>query len=180
MRKYDHTTTMDSGTATLPTEWYAIQTRSRHEKVVGQLLNRRSIDAFVPLLRQKRRWADRDKDVATPLFPGYVFVETDLENRVEILRTHGVVRIVGDGRRPLPVDRKTISDIMSALRTTHQVHPYPCLKEGCTVRVKRGPLAGCEGILIKFRSKHCLVMQITLIQQAVAVEVEAGDVDGVY
>jgi multisubunit Na+/H+ antiporter MnhC subunit len=45
------------------------------------------------------------------------------------------------------------------------------------VRIKRGLLAGAEGLLIAKKQKYRLVISVDIIQQAVAVEVNSMDVE---
>ena len=54
-------------------QWYAIRTRSRHEKIVADQLEKQSIEGFLPLVKRTRKWSDRTKEVELPLFSGYTF-----------------------------------------------------------------------------------------------------------
>ena len=54
--------------------WFAIWTRSRHEKQVrDQLAKKTDVDVFLPTIGKWSRWKDRKKKIDWPLFPGYVF-----------------------------------------------------------------------------------------------------------
>jgi transcription antitermination factor NusG len=87
-------------------KWYAVQTKSRHEKSVVAKLAEKRIETFLPIIQDVRQWSDRKKSVQVPLFPSYAFVRIAdiLNSRVEILRTEGVIRIVSSGAQPVPVD----------------------------------------------------------------------------
>ena len=82
-------------------QWFALRTRSRHEKKVAAEIAAKGISAFLPMTTQKNRWSDRYKIVELPLFPCYVFVRTDSspESRVSVLRTFGAVNFIGNGGR---------------------------------------------------------------------------------
>ena len=56
----------------------------------------------------------------------------------------------------------------------YDTHPY--LREGMMVEVRRGPLEGVRGILLRKAKRHRLVISIHLIQQAAAVEIDASEV----
>src|ERR1700752_2912052 len=91
--------------ATIPIEpeganWYALYTAPRHEKLVADQMNRQGIDCFLPLYRSVRRWKDRRKELAMVLFPGYVFVQMALQNRLRVLQLPGAVRLVGFNGQP--------------------------------------------------------------------------------
>ena len=75
--------------------WYAIQTRSRHEKVVRDQLAAKSITHLLPLWRKRSIWKDRVKFVEVPLFGGYLFGYFALQDRIAVLETVGVARLVG-------------------------------------------------------------------------------------
>ena len=55
--------------------WYAVQTRSRHEKVVAHRLTEQGITTFLPTIQEEHRWSDRKKIVELPLFSCYVFAK---------------------------------------------------------------------------------------------------------
>src|ERR1051325_9315299 len=83
-----------------PPLWYAAYTRGRHEKSVSRQLEERSIDSFLPLYHSVRRWKDCRKELALPLFPGYVFVNVSARDRLKVLQVPGVVRFVSFSGRP--------------------------------------------------------------------------------
>lgn len=156
--------------------WYALYTRPRHEKAVAERLERHHIEAFLPLREVLSRWKDRKKLVQLPLFPGYVFVRVDLGRKGEVARTPGVVSLVSFGGAPAPIPDEQIEAVRQVCRTKLPCDPYPYLTEGRWVRVIRGPLAGLTGLLIKKKSKHRLVISIDILQQSVAVEMDADSV----
>lgn len=158
-------------------DWFAIYTRSRHEKKVAETLKDKQFDIFLPLRSVISRWKDRRKEIQTPLFNGYVFVHTDLEHRLDVLKTPGVVRFVTDGHAPVPIPDDQIEAIQTLVQSGIKYDPYPYLKEGMHITVKRGPLRGVEGILVAKRKKHLLVLAVDLIQQATALEINISDTD---
>ena len=157
--------------------WYALHTRSRHEKLVDGLLTEDGqLESFLPLRTVRRRWADRWKDVQVPLFAGYLFVRAPQELLTAVWRTRGVVRILGTDR-PTPVQDEEIASIRRLVSSHLPLDPYPYLKEGDHVRICRGGLRGVEGILIRRNKRHMVVLSVHLIGRSVAVEVEADSVE---
>src|ERR687893_1760529 len=75
-------------------QWYAIQTRSRHEKMVRDQLAAKNIMHLLPLWWKRSQWKDRVKMVEVPLFTGYLFGHFALQTRLEVLNTFGVARLV--------------------------------------------------------------------------------------
>src|SRR5262249_4474287 len=95
----------------LPAEWYAVYTRSRHEKKVAEFLSEKAVEVFLQLRNVLRRRKDRRKWVELPLFSGYVFVRISRVNKLRVLQTQGVVNILGDTSGPSPVPEEQIESI---------------------------------------------------------------------
>lgn len=158
-------------------EWFAIYTRPRHEKKVAGYLNEKGIDVFLPLRTVISRWKDRRKEVQFPLFGGYVFVHTSPDYRLPVLRTPGVVQFVSREGTPVAIPEDQIQAVRQLVESGLHYDPYPYVKEGMRVRIKRGPLKGVEGIVLSKRKKHLLVLSVDLIQQSAALEIDIADTD---
>jgi len=156
--------------------WYVVRTRSRHEKTVRDQLVRRDVETFLPIAERWRRWKDRRKKVAFPLFPGYCFARFSLVDRLRILNVVGVADLVGTSGRPEPVPDAEIEAIQRLASTTLQYDPHPFLAEGMDVEVVRGPLTGVRGKLLRKDRVTRLVLSVTLIRQAAIVEIHPADV----
>ncbi len=156
--------------------WYAIRTRSRHEKLVHQQLDSRRVEAFLPLVDRRRRWKDRWKTVSFPLFPGYCFARFPYQDRLSVVTAVGVVQILGINGIAISVPDHEIEAVRQLVTCTLPFDPHPYLKEGMEVEVVRGSLAGVRGILIRKGARARLVVAISLIQQAASVELDAADV----
>lgn len=158
--------------------WYAIQTRSRHEKVVAEQLWQKGIECFLPLYEKVSRWKDRRKLVSLPLFPGYLFVHANIsERKLDILKVPSVVRVVGFSGRAESIDGKQIQAVKELVFREIPVDPHPYLAVGDRVRIVRGPLCGLEGILLEKKGKFRFVLSIDIIRQAVSCEISAADVE---
>jgi transcription antitermination factor NusG len=159
--------------------WYAIVSRSRHEKLVASALTNTGITAFLPLVTEMHRWSDRQKLVEVPLFPGYVFVQipNTQEAQVRVLKTIGVVQFVRNRCGAAAITDKEISDVRAVLDQKLDCSPYPFLQLGERVRIRGGSLDGVEGILVGRDSKSKLVISIELIQRSLAVRVYNFDVE---
>jgi len=159
--------------------WYAVYTKSRHEKSVYQHLTSCEIQSFLALYRAVHRWKNGClARIELPLFPNYLFVRIRSQQRVRVLEIPGVVSLVGQGREPPPLPEFEIEWLRSNLQL-RKFEPHPYLRIGEKVRVKSGPLAGLEGILSRRTNSCRLVLTLDLIKQSVAVEVDANDVEPV-
>jgi len=178
----EYEATCDLVSAGLMTErWYAVQTRSRFEKAVGAELSAWGIEHFLATFQDVHQWKDRKKVVEVPLFSGYIFVRLqDTESaRLQVLKTNGVVRILGAGGQIEPVPDFEIDSLQQLLGSGKPCYLHPFVREGSWVRMRRGPLAGVEGRLIRFKSQTRLILSVELLSQAVATEVDAWDVEPV-
>lgn len=129
--------------------WYAVHTRSRHERKVRTELERQQFEAFLPEYRTWSRRRDRRKQILKPLFPGYLFVRSKMSSaeRLAILQTASVVRLVGIGYEPVPVPDHEVESIKILLRGAADARPAAPLKVGQRVQVMEGPLSGVIGIV---------------------------------
>jgi transcription antitermination factor NusG len=158
------------------TEWYAIWTRSRHEKLVRDQLAQKRVEVFLPTITKWSRWKDRKKKIDWPLFPGYCFARFDADDRLPILKCDGVVTIVGAEGTPSPIPPIEIDSIRQLIESELAFDPCPLIKEGMMVEVKAGPLKGVVGRLMRKGAHARLILSVDLIGQAVSVEVDAADV----
>jgi transcription antitermination factor NusG len=165
--------------AKVPAQWYAVQTRGRHEKKVASKLLEKGIETFLPSLREVHRWSDRNKVVEVPLFPGYTFVRcaANSSERLKILQTDGVVRVVGSGTELAAIDPKQIEDIRTLLDAGVAMMMYPALKVGQRIRVRGGCLDGIEGILVSRPRESTLVISVDAIQRAIAINLDGYRVE---
>jgi transcription antitermination factor NusG len=154
--------------------WFALQIRSKHEKLVATHLSGRDFEWFLPLYKRRKLWSDRIKEVEAPLFPGYIFCRFNPENRLPILTIPGVIQIVGYNRLPVPIEETEIGAIQALVASGVPNQPWPFMAAGDNVRIVRGPLTGMEGILIAFKGSHRLILSVTLLQRSVAVEVDSA------
>jgi len=155
-------------------QWFALRVKSRCEKVVAAVANNKGFEAFLPLYMSRRRWSDRVKSVEFPLFPGYVFCRLDPQRRLPLLTVPGVLHFVGLGKTPAPIEDAEILAIQSAVASGLSTEPWPFLEVGQRVRLEEGPLAGLEGFLVEVRKRYRVVVSVTLLRRAVAVEIDRG------
>ena len=154
--------------------WFALQVRIRHEQATAAFLQYKGYEWFLPLHKCKRRWSDRTKEFKLPLFPGYLFCRFDPLLRLPILKTPGVLSILGIGKTPVPVDEAEIAALQSIVQSGLLTEPWPFLQIGQRVQIEYGPLAGLEGIIINSKSHQRFIVSVTLLQRSVAVEMDGA------
>ena len=156
-------------------KWYAIHTRSNYEQKVYDGLCGKSIETLLPKCQVMSRRKDRRKKIFIPMLPGYVFVYTDL-NAVEyldILKTVGVVRLVGFEGKPVPASDEEISSLMILDGTDRTVENRSLMKRGDRIMIMDGPFKGLVGFYVRHKGKSDkVVVSIGLLNRALAVEIE--------
>lgn len=160
-------------------QWYAVRTRSRHEKLVARQLEKQGIQSYLPVVTKISQWSDRRKQVEEPLFSGYAFVRLDPSSseRVRVLQTQGVVSFVGVQGTGVPIPDREIENINMLLSSQIAYEERPYLHVGQRVRVCGGALDGMEGILTAENSDRSVVISIGLIQRSLSVRVAGYNVE---
>ena len=174
--------TTDGSQKIIVKNWYAVHTRSRHEKKVETGLKGKGIEVFLPLYETLSRRRDRKKLIELPLFSGYLFVRIvpEREQILDVLKVKGVVRIIGKNPTELfPIPESQIDAVHKMVESDRLISGHPYIKEGSRVRVKAGPLQGVEGILMERRGRHRLIISVDMLQQSVSAEISMDEVEPV-
>jgi transcription antitermination factor NusG len=153
-------------------KWFAIMVKPRFEKSVSGLLRAKGYEEFTPVMRQRQAWSDRWKTVEFPLFPRYLFCRFDFQNRVPVLNTPGVVRVVGFGPTPCDISDPEIEALRIAVRVGVRLWHCDYLAYGEPIKVVNGPLAGTEGFVVETKSNTRVVLSVHLLQRSVYAEVD--------
>jgi transcription antitermination factor NusG len=157
--------------------WLAYYTAPRHEKAVARQFQSRSVDYFLPLVRQSRRWKNGVRaKVEAPLFPGYVFARLEPKLYFKVLSVPGVVSVVGPGRQPAVLEDGEIDSLRAGLAERNS-RPHPFLAVGQRARICGGVFAGKTGILIKELTSLRVVLTVDAIMKSFSVEVDADELE---
>lgn len=156
--------------------WFAVHTRSRHERKVHDQLMSKGVESFLPSVARWSRWRDRRKLVEWPLFPGYCFARCESRDVRPVLTCQGVVRLVSVAAKPAPVPDYEIDGIRRLLESSLPHDPCPLIDVGTMVEVVYGPLRGVRGRLLQKERNATLVLAIEMLGRAVSVQVDAADV----
>ena len=157
--------------------WFAVYVKTNAERSVASVLKTKGYEEFVPTYKETRQWSDRRKQVELPVFTRYVFCRFDEQRRLPVLTTPGVVSIVGTTAGPTPMEPSEIEALRLTWLSGLECRPWPFLQEGRRVRVRRGPLTGVEGLLVRSKKGCRLVLSVTLLQSSAAIEVDAAAIE---
>jgi transcription termination/antitermination protein NusG len=156
-------------------KWYAVHTKSRFEQKVYDGIYGKSIEVFLPRIQVISRRKDRHKKILVPLLPGYVFVNTsmDYEEHLKILKTAGVVRLIGFEGRPVPGRDDEINTLKILDGTDRSVQNREYIGKGDRVMIMEGPLKGLVGFYLRPKGQgNKIVVSIDLLHRSLEVEIE--------
>jgi len=159
--------------------WYVLHTRSRFEQVVFNGLDGKSLETFLPKITVMSKRRDRRKKIRVPLFPGYVFVKSDLNayERLEIVKTVGVVRLIGNKDGPVPVPEEAIDSLKIMIAASSDIKTGARFKKGDRVMVVEGPMAGVKGVFVRHKGHGRIVVAIDAMGQYASVDVSEDFVE---
>ncbi len=154
--------------------WWVAHTRSRQEKALARILHPLGVPFYLPQWEKSVRRGGHNRSSFLPLFPGYVFFRGGAAERQAALRSNLLVRVLE------VLDQEELGRELGQLRVLqtagHSLVPLIELRPGDPVRIVDGPFRGHDGIVLRGEAKPRLVVSITMLRQAVAVEVDRGAV----
>ena len=157
--------------------WFAVFTVPQNEKSVVKHLSLREVESFLPTYETVRVWKNRQRmKIVLPIFPSYLFVHINSRERTKVLQSPGVLHIVGNGRKHIPLPDAEIEFLRSGL-CRQRIEPYHELVVGEKVRIKGGVMQGVCGTLVRKGSGVRFVLTLELINQHAAVQVDAEDLE---
>ena len=133
------------------------------------------ISHYLPLRSETKKYQRRKVTVTKPLFPGYLFANITPATRLTLLKSNNLLRTI-DTNDPRTLVRELVY-VRRALRITPDLETAPALTAGTKVRVKRGPLAGVEGVVTCIRAKTRVMINVDMVGQAVIVEARGSDLE---
>jgi len=159
--------------------WYVLHTKSRHETVVNESLLRKSVEVYLPKITVRSKRRDRKATIRVALFPGYIFVKTDLHpnTHLEIVKVAGAVRFIGNKQGPLPITDETVESLKIMVDSDHPVTTGHNLKKGDKVMVIHGPLEGLIGTFVRYGGKGRLLVNVDALGQYAGVDVSQDDIE---
>jgi transcription termination/antitermination protein NusG len=165
--------------STLTYSWYVLHTKSRFENVVNEGLIKKSMEVFLPKIQVRSKRRDRKVMIRIPLFPGYLFVKTNLDpdEHIEIVKTVGSVRLVGNKDGPISVPSETIDSLKIMVQGGGTVTTGTRFRKGDRVIVASGPFAGVIGTFARYGGKGRVIVNIEALGQYAEVDVSEEDIE---
>ena len=152
-------------------------TTPQHEKAASRHLDYAGVETFLPTYESFRTWKNRQTvKVELPLFPTYLFVRIDHEDRAKVLRIPGVRRLIGNSREPVCLQDREVEFLRASL-LEQKAEPYAGLVIGQRVHIKSGPMLGVEGWLVRKNSEFRFILTVQLIHRHVSLEVDGSTLE---
>lgn len=159
--------------------WFVVQTQSRAEAKAKRHLNNQGFSVYLPVYRRRVRHSRKNEIVLRPLFPGYLFVQLDLDAQRwrSINGTVGVLRLLTDGDVPQQLSKRVIDEIRAREDGAGAVKLLPpLLKPGQAVRLVEGPFTDVSGLFEEMRDANRVILLLSLLGRQVRVTVPAAEV----
>ena len=154
--------------------WYATYTQPRHEGLATENLLRQGFDVFFPKYLKRRSHARKIDIIPAPLFPRYVFVAFDADEKGwRVIRsTRGIVDLVRNGLDPVSVPDSIIEEIRSRQDGDGFVVISRHLKlaRGERIRIEEGPFMAYEAIFESQRDDERVKALLSLLGRKVLVD----------
>lgn len=156
----------------LPGRWWLVHTKSRMEKALATDLERLGIHAFLPLIRTQRRYSGRPVEVQLPLFPGYLFLCGDDNDRYTTLMTHRAAHVIAVADQELL--RNELRQVYRVTTSSQRVDLYPGLQVGKRCRIIGGSLQGVEGVVLRRQGTCRVYLGVEVLAQSAELEIDPG------
>ena len=150
--------------------WWAVHTKARNEKALAADLKSLGIGCFLPLTRVRRKYGGRTTHVRMPLFPGYLFLCGETDERHATLTTHRVASVI-DVADPEGL-KDDLRQIYRTVSSDVPVDVYPGIRRGRQCRVIRGSLRGLEGVVLRRRGVCRVYVAVEMLGQSAEVEID--------
>lgn len=149
--------------------WYILYTFPNLEKKICKELSKKRIQSYLPLQRVIRQRSDRKKELQIPMFPNYVFINTNEKERFKFLDIGGILKYISFDGKAAVVSNEEISKIKRFEDTSFEVETH--LVQGDQVLIIDGPFTGLKGKLFYKKGKERVGIHLNSINQSISIEV---------
>jgi len=151
--------------------WFALYTKSRHEKKVKDSLDEKGIENYLPLKKEYHQWIDRKKLVEVPLIRGYVFVRIPAKNSVYVLEIHGATRFIKFKNEMAPIPDFQIEALKRVIESGAKLRPREYLEAGQPVQVTDGDLKGIKGKILRIENQNRFYISLDIPESSFEVQI---------
>ena len=149
--------------------WCVIHVKPRCEKKLAEYCTRCRLTFDLPLREETKIYQRRRVTVQKPVFPGYVFVRFSSDERLTLLKSQAIVRIIDVQNQARLISE--LGQIRDALTVDPTLDACAAFQAGRRVVIRSGPFQGLEGIVQVVKGKTKVILNVEMIGRALAVEV---------
>ncbi len=151
-------------------QWSVLYTKPRQEKALARDLVAYEVPYYLPLAKKISTYGKRRIVSSSPLFPGYLFLNSSEDERLRALQTNRISQVLAvDDPVVLHCDLLRLERLIaSGLPMTAESR----LAAGQRVRICRGPLSGLEGTVLERRGIRRLLVSVDFLQKGASVAIE--------
>lgn len=146
--------------------WFAISTKFRSEKLVVHHLQKKGVEAYIPLVSRVKKYTSKVKSYQVPLINHYVFVHISKDQYVTVLQTEYVFGFVKIGTEIMPIPLTEINLLKKivgeSLHYDVEVVDRP-LVIGQSIEIVSGLLTGLKGVLIDRENNKDFIVELVNI-----------------
>lgn len=150
--------------------WYVLYLRPRTEKKVAWVCQVNRVVYYLPLREETKIYQRRKVTVQKPLFSGYLFASLGPDDRLCLQRTNHILQILTPSDEDALI--RDLAQIRLALEADPKLEASAAFRSGRRVRIKGGPFMGVEGVLGTLRGKTQVRLNVEMIGQSVALDVD--------
>ena len=159
-------------------KWSVAYCKPRQEKALGWDLCRRNVEYFLPMVLRETSSGGRRRRNYYPLFPSYLFFAGGEQERLAVLKTERVARLIEIKDAEQSQFQREIASLETALaHCPESIELYPRLVPGARVRIKGGPMRDVEGVVMQADNKRKLWLAVSVLGVGATVEIHADLVE---
>ncbi len=160
--------------------WFIIYTKSRNEKKVADLLQKKGVEVFCPVVKRVRQWSDRKKVIEEPLFKSYLFVKMEEKNRPSVFGTPGIVNFVFWLNKPAILHDYEVENIKLMLKEAdHETFEIVEFLPNDLVMIQSGVFLGQKASVSKASGKN-LYLTFDTLQILMKVNIEETKIEKIF
>jgi transcriptional antiterminator RfaH len=142
--------------------WFAIYTKYKCEKFVADLLRKKNIESYVPLISKTKKYARKIKRYQVPMINCYVFVYITQKDYLQVLETEYVLKFLRQGKDLLSIPMQEIQTLKRVAGDVDEIVATSLYEfnPGEEVEVGSGSLSGLRGKIISKSGKKSFVVEL--------------------
>jgi transcriptional antiterminator RfaH len=151
--------------------WWVIHAKPRAEKSIARQLVKHDVGFYLPLFEKRWQRNGRSHHSHLPVFPGYLFLCGDAQDRVRALETNQIVQTIPVGDEPRLL--KDLKRIRRLIQSGMPLTPEEKLEPGQPVEITEGPLQGMQGKIVRRGKAWTFFIEVDFLQRGASVEIDA-------